>query len=144
MKGDIYCLIRKSDGRVIARFEQTEEYMSGHCYIGDGAGYDSGDDYFAHVFCKWDSCTHWWFEGERSFVDENNKVKNNDAYYHLCGSEWFINHIRVMCFIWKLAADILSEDEVYKEYVLSEYFDTDEIKKLVELMLDGYEIEKEK
>lgn len=137
MKGDIYYLKRKSDGEIVARFEQTEEYMSGHCYL--------DDLYFARVFCKSDSCTHWNFNGETYIEHLDSTISGTDSYYHICGSYCLADHIRTMCFLWKLAVDILSEgeDEEHKEYVTNEYFDTDEIKQLVTLMLEGYVIEKE-
>lgn len=93
------------------------------------------DNFFAEVYCKHDSCTHWNFNGEE-FVPE---FDNIDAYYHICGEYCFLNHICLMCFVWKVVADIM--DEFHDEnYGMEQYFELEKTRKLVEMMLDGYEI----
>lgn len=137
MKGDRY-LLRHKSGRIIANFvvENDDGCLIGKCYEDD-------DDsiFIASVYCKADSCTHWRFYGE----DYRDDVKSYiDPYYHLCGGHCFTHHITAMCFVWKLAANILSESMPHRAAVIyGEYFDHDRIEKLVGLMLDGYEIIKE-
>ena len=104
--------------------------------------------YLADFYCKWDACTHWNFRGE----DYDPLIENcdEDNYYHLCGQRSFTDHIRLMCFVWKVVAMILVRENQKSdfvdnsEYVLKEaYFESDKIKALVEFMLDGYTIEEE-
>lgn len=144
-KGDIYYLIDSNDCPV-AKFEQTEEFMSGNCYQCFSWTSDEDGNYtvpsewsfFANVYCKWDSCTHWYFYGENYIEDTP-----ADSYYHLCGAHCFTDYIRTMCFIWKIAPMILAEDTDFKDvsdYTNEVYFETDEIKQLIELMLKDYTI----
>lgn len=147
-KGDVYYLIH-SNGQPVAKFEQDEDYMSGNCYqcytwCDDGNGnYIIPDDweFFANVYCKWDSCTHWWFYGENFRED---LPKDIGGYYHICGTHCFTDHIRTMCFVWKLAAMILVEDanNANNDYTQEAYFKTEEIKQLIELTLKDYTIKK--
>lgn len=147
MKGDVYYLL-DSDGRIQAKFEQNDDFMSGNCYecVGwydekkDGS-YDTPCDwhFFAHVFCKWDACTHWHFFGE----DYDSKKENPDSYYHICGASCFTRLVTMMCFLWKLSPMIINEcDKETTDYTNEEYYETDEIKRLIETMLDGYTIVK--
>jgi hypothetical protein len=149
-KGDTYYLV-DCDGRIVAKFEQDKEYMSGACYEctswvenGSTGNYDTPCDwsFVARVYCKYDACTHWYFCGEDYDAETNEEL---DGYYHLCGAYFFTRHIRHMCFIWKLAPMIISEDPYFKEhmaYIDEGYFDSDEIKNLVETMLKGYTIKR--
>ena len=147
-KGDVYYLIDDRDGYINAKFEQTDDFMEGNCYSAYSwyeGGVPDGWEFFASVYCKWDSCTHWRFKGE----DYNPEDKSeHDSYYHICGSYTLLNHVRLMCFIWKIAPMIISEDHFYKynkfdgSYIRDEYFDSEEIKQLTELMLKGYTIKK--
>jgi hypothetical protein len=150
MEGDIYYL-KDSDGRIVGKFEMTDSYMSGRCY--ECNGWDLDEDrtpcdwsFFASVFCKWDGCTHWWFRGEDYDPDTKDEA---DAYYHICGDYCFLGHVRLMCFVWKLAELILVED-LKKDglgthkYVQEEYSGNEKLKHLADFMLEGYTIEKEK
>lgn len=138
MKGDVYYLKDTTDhNRIVAKFvvENDDRTLMGDCYsavswYSDGSVCDY--DYFAGVYCKLDSCTHWYFYGE----DYDPELKNEkDSYYHLCGAGCFMEHIRLMCFVWKLASIITGSSD--------DYFDNDEIKKLVDTMLKDYFIQKE-
>ena len=148
MKGDIYYLIDPR-GYVIGKFEQTDNYMTGYCYSNwaweaDDKKTGCGWSFFADVYCKWSGCTHWYFNGEdysHEFVDDV------DAYYHICGNQCFLQHVRLMCFIWKLAEEILVESyendaHNIAEYTRQEYSGNKELKRLVDFMLDGYTIKK--
>lgn len=147
-KGDIWYLKDKNDDdRIVAKIEFTDDYCTGDCYE-PYSWY--GDDtpaewhYVACFYCKWDSCTHWWFRGENYDVEIDG---SGDSYYHLCGTHCFTNHIRNMCFVWKVAAMTLVESHKrnYRDLakdICRDYFDKNTTK-LIELMLDGYVIEKE-
>ena len=146
-KGDKYFLIDKN-GYTVAKFELTGDYMTGDCYTCCSWELDKAPvdyHYFAGVYSKWDSCTHWYFRGE-DFDQELNI--SGDSYYHICGSGCFLEHVRIMCFLWKVAAMYLKEEYEREGSKYTdperEYFDNDEIKKLVEMMLEGCEIKKEK
>ncbi len=137
MKGDRYLLKHKSGG-IVANFvvENDDGCLMGKCYEDD-------DDslFIANVYCKADSCTHWHFYGEDYYNLAGVPI---DPYYHLCGSHFFTLHITAMCFIWKLAENILSESMPDRSVEIHDnYFDHDRVRKLVDLMLDGYEIIKE-
>ena len=59
-----------------------------------------------------------------------------------------MGHIIAMCFVWKLAEQIISESDWAKQknlsgYINDEYYDHERIKQLIELVLNGYEIVKE-
>lgn len=121
--------------------------VTGRCYQITSWGGDKkpvDDSFFARVYCKWDACTHWHFSGE----DHTDSSENVDAYYHICGSHCVLEHVRAMCFIWKLVADIIADlskkpDDPYNPDIIEEYFDGDDISNLVEVMLKDYVIEKE-
>lgn len=142
-KGDIYYLIDQN-GYTVAKFELTDDYMTGNCYTcctwaEDNAPIDY--QFFVKVFCKADSCTHWLFKGE-DFDEETNT--NDDSYYHICGSLCFGSHVQVMCFIWKVAAMVLvKENPEYKTYIEQNYFRNEKMKKLAELFLEGCTIKEE-
>lgn len=146
--GDIYYLI-DSQGLIRAKFEQTDDYMTGNLYSCVGWSEDEASssvpyewEYVAEVFCKSDACTHWWFYGENYNAERKEKF---DSYYHLCEPLFFMHHIRCMCFVWKLAPMIIAEDSFFNKYtddINRDYFDSEEIKQLVETMLKGYEIKK--
>lgn len=152
MKSDIFYL-RDSEGAIVASFKQTSDYsMEGAVRTYSSWTMDNNGNYtvpgddgelLAEVYCKWDSCTHWNFFGE-DFV--NGVTEKPNAYYHLCGSPSFMDHIRAMCFVWAIAPGILSEciPTATFENVYDEYFDSDKINELVEFMLKDYTIEKVK
>ena len=144
-KGDVYYLI-DPHGYIIAKFEHTEKYMGGNCYSCSSWVGDKNEpyewDFFAEVWCKWDACTHWRFKGEDYDVEND---KEHDSYYHICGKRCFSDHIRLMCFVWKIAPMLLSEYEDFqhcRDSINDWYFETEEIKQLVEMMLTGYTIKK--
>ena len=145
-KGDVYYLI-SPEGHIDYKFEFTGDYMTGDCYEAV-SWYVNGDPFvyhfFASVYCNPDSCTHWWFRGED--YDEGMDGTEN-SYYHICGDFCFINHIRAMCFIWKLAHLTISESMKSSErgtkFVDDGYFGDPYLKDLVESMLKDYRIEKE-
>ena len=132
---DVYYLKDPKTGYIEGKFEidkADSHYIEGRCYSvvsWDSNGNPFECHYLAGVYCKWDACTHWFFYG-KDYADEE------DSYYHLCGPGVFGNHIRLMCFVWKLVADIMGER------TLGSYFESETTRKLVDLMLDGYEIVK--
>lgn len=109
------------------------------CYQATAWGIDTKTpmDYMflASAYCKWDSCTHWYFYGEDYIPGDD--ASDKDSYYHLCGSRSFIDHIRAMCFMWKIACEIIGDRAE------DNYFASNLCKETVEFMLKGYEILKE-
>ena len=151
MNKDVYYL-KDSTGCIVSSFaveKATHASVNGKCHIINSWTSDGepvNGEFFADVYCKWDSCTHWNFCGEDFDADCPDELI--DAYYHLCGSHSFLNHVRAMCFVWKLVADIMAElsklpDDPYDPRIIEEYFDSDDIADLCDLMLKGYTIEKE-
>lgn len=144
-KGDVYYLM-DSTGLIVAKFEQDDDFMSGKCYectsweLNDDGSYTKPCEWLfvTQVCCRWDGCTHWYFYGEES----EKKPFIADSYYHLCGGFSFANHIRFMCFVWKLAPMIISEYQENIEYTNDEYCGGEEVNKLINLMLKGYTIKK--
>lgn len=99
-------------------------------------------EYLADVRCKFDGCTHWYFNGEDYDPDDQN---DPDSYYHLCGEYCFVTHIRAMCFVWKLCYQLLEEagqDEGHHYSNEEYYFENKTTVDLVNSMLTGYKIEK--
>lgn len=139
MENDTYYL-KKNDGDIELKFVVTDDRYSssicGNCFEYhswrlDGTPVESS--FVASVYCKWDTCTHWWFYGE----DYDPEFDDKDSYYHLCGRRCFKGHIRAMCFIWKLCAELLkSRDE---SDIVDDYYD-DEITTLIDFMLKDYTI----
>lgn len=98
-------------------------------------------EYLADVRCKFDGCTHWYFEGEDYDPNDQN---DPDSYYHLCGEYCFVNHIRAMCFVWKLCYQLLEEiSQTEQRCSIEEYYFENKLTvDLVNSMLNGYKIEK--
>lgn len=141
-KGDIYYLI-DPQGYINAKFEQKDDYMYGDCYTCNSWIGDDNEpceyDFFADIHCKWDACTHWRFKGE-DYDPETDE--EHDSYYHICGEISFLEHIRTMCFLWKIASEIFGEDPAFKNS-MEWYFEKEETKQLIEMMLKNYTIKKE-
>lgn len=136
MKGDIYYL-KDKDGQSVCRFEvdSDDNALIGDCYLED-----SSDSYIADVYCKWSACTHWRFNGHDYYPGANAEP---DPYYHLCGGYSFMEHVTAMCFVWKLAELIIAEhNPTLANDIHESYYDHDRIKRLIEMVLDGYEIVK--
>lgn len=144
-KGDIYYLKRDLGNEIVGKFEITDFVpmvpydepcsVTGICsrvvtWTADTPHIPLEYEFVAHVYCKWDSCTHWNFFGEDHFDDED----AHNSYYHLCGAHCFADHIRMLCFVWKLMAILMpsSMDEYLEE--------SQEIGDIIPLMLDGYSI----
>lgn len=155
MKGDVYYLKNEKDGEILAKFEQgaNGSYLDGSCYECISWDASTGEpfdwEFFANVYCKWDGCTHWYFNG----TDYDPEVgESSDSYYHLCGSHSFTHFIRIMCFLWKLAPMVIIENrenehtycdkEYLKEYTNDAYTEGPITQQLIDMMLDGCIIEK--
>ena len=155
MKGDRYFL-RRNDGTIVGIFEvDSDDYHSviGKCYEPYSWFTDVDlpceSHFFANVYCKWDSCTHWNFYGENYDPELEETSPGLDSYYHICGEHCLHNHVRLMCFIWKLVSDIMTINRRkagsdFSDFsdVTEEYFGCPLTKDLCELMLRGHDIEK--
>lgn len=149
--GDTYYLKNTETGYVHGKFvvDKAEDYfVEGAYYRAVGWAGDTNQPcdwhFVADTYCKWDSCTHWYFYGEN--YDPDYEESETDSYYHLCTEYTFNDHIRLMCFVWKLVADIMTElrkgEEYYDADITKHYIELEETRKLVDLMLDGYVIVK--
>lgn len=142
---EIYYL-KDNTGCPVSVFEVDEfngYSVKGRCYspVSWSIMYDCIYDreLVAEVYCKWDSCIHWRFWGE----DWQEEGDEPDSYYHLCGAYTFSNHIRCMCFVWKLVMMLLCEsDDKLSESIQSYYCETEEVRNLIELMLKNHSIVK--
>lgn len=146
-KGDVYILIDKRDNDIVAKIEIEDDYCTGTCYNAH-SWYKPGTDiegadynFFCKFYSKWDSCTHWWFKGE----DYDEAIsKDQDSYYHICGSPCFENYIRNMCFVWKVSAMVLLDLErhssTYLQREITDGYFNEKINSLIKLMLADYKI----
>lgn len=138
-KPRIFRLRNGMDNYVAAEFrvdESSEASVSGRCHIPyewDMDGNPTDSEYLADVYCKWDSCTHWYFRGE-----DYGDTANLDGYYHICGETTLLEHIRAMCFVWQVAADLFREH--HGEDYDPDYYENVS-KDLVDFMLVGYKIQ---
>lgn len=142
-KGDVYQLRDKETGYIEAIFEITR-YNSASLdgILKQVVSWDTDKTpieyhFIADIYCKWDSCTHWWFRGEdyKDGCDEG----DIDGYYHLCGPECFIAHIQAMCFAWNVASNLLADRHETDECDYSVYRPK-YIRELTDLLLKDYEI----
>ena len=151
MKGDIYYL-KDHNGHISHKFvvDDDDFCLEGRCYEvvtwnADWSPYEY--DFVADVYCKWDACSHWRFYGEDYNPDAELDEKEQDSYYHLCGGHSFGNHIRAMCFVWKLAEQTLTKHPrtIATEnvgYTHESYYELEYVEQLVEAALNGCEIVK--
>lgn len=122
---------------IIAKFEFRDTPFTGSCYQAiawDSSGLPIEWMFHSEIYAKIDACTHWYFRGQ-DYINEC----EIDSYYHLCGNGSFEDHIRLMCFVWKLEMDLYlkknASDKNACDYIKADY-DTG----LLEVMLKGYEI----
>ena len=144
--------LEDKDGWIFSKFEATniDRYLEGKCYIATTWSGESMRDvvnwhFFTDVYCKFDGCTHWYFLGEDYDPEADAATHDNeiDAYYHICGPGCFIEHIRNMCFIWKLAEMVIKKSydtNSYHECIEENYKVNGFTGKLVDKMLEGYTI----
>lgn len=114
--------LEDKDGYVIAKIEPEESRDPGFivkvfsCLSWDEDHKPYEYDFHSRVMCKWDGCSHWWFDGQEIDADY--------PYYHFHLSG-FENFIVIMAFVWKSAMDYWTQ--YYKkekgtlEYVITEY-----------------------
>jgi hypothetical protein len=146
--GDVYYL-KDEQGAEIAKFEVKDVVRSlmdsgvcsitGMCYQANAWAmdpetekYTTGDNwtFVARGYFKFDACTSWNYFGEDYPID-------GDSYYHHCGPECLVEHLRAHCFLWKLMGMLMDTKSC------SCYSDNQELNQIIELMLDGYSIVKE-
>ena len=133
----------KHNGYVVAKFEQEdEEYgFAGQIYtccswIGDEKKKPYEYKFHSHVICKWDGCSHWYFDGQ--------DVADVDFYYHLHkdGLEEFFAS---MSFVWKLAEIHWTKyiKETHPDIPTVKYVEDEYESELVDYILKDYEITEE-
>lgn len=143
---ETYILRETQSGFIHSKFEvlfRCEAYIEGACYV--AIAWEASDkkipaewEFVADTYCKTDACTHWHFYGE-DYDPESKSEDNGCSYYHLCGGYSFMNHLTSMCFVWKLMEMLLGET---RDYATDSYYDHERIKQVINLVLDGYVIEK--
>lgn len=158
-----YYLKDKDNGAIYSKIEVTDvdRCLIGKCYSAYSLSDYSmlgvlGWNFVADVCCKFDGCTHWHFFGERYDPETDAATHDNeiDAYYHICGPECFIEHIRNMCFIWKVAEMALIDSyDNYDNHLISKVMHSEMIQEnyevngftgeIVNKMLEGFTITKE-
>lgn len=132
--------LKDKNGEVVAKFEQEDdEYgFAGELYTCFSWDADTGlpfeYGFHSHVMCKWDGCTHWYFDGE--------DVGDVNHYYHLHadGLEMFFAE---MSFVWQLAEKHWIEFAVSHgetQFCLSEDIKKEYKSDLVDYILKDYEI----
>ena len=143
---ETYVLKDTQSGLIHSKFEvlvHCEAYIEGTCYAAIAwSGFDKRTpiewEFIADTYCKADACTHWYFFGE-DYDPESKAEDNGCSYYHLCGGYSFMNHLTSMCFVWKLMEMLLGET---RDYATDSYYEHRRIKQVIDLILDGYTIEK--
>lgn len=142
-------LIKDETNEEVARFRVTdlsETSVSGDCYTVSGWDADSKAaadfDFFSNVFCKWDACTHWRFYGEDFEKEDPKETISN--YYHICGADTLVNHVRCMLFIWNVVTMCMKSEAGMNKKLqmeLAEWYESDTIlNKIVEIVKEGYSI----
>lgn len=71
----------------------------------------SGDDKYDPVefedylscYIKWDSCSHFYF-------GEKDEEGNRDSYLHVCGAQYYRDHIEIMQYLYKLAFEQMGRE----------------------------------
>lgn len=133
----------KKDSDIVAFIEENEERSTEAAFFGAAyvvhsmtrEGEIINADFHSDFYLKWDSCTHWYFNGEDYDADVE---ESGGSYYHLCGAHWFDLHLVVMAFVWEVARRYLSKNNVYGngKYTTDCYNES----KIKDLLLEGYEI----
>ena len=146
--------LKNSYGYIIGIFDVVDSdkhHVDGSCY--QVTGWLCSNDnkpcdftYVAGIYAKWDACTHWYFDGEdclpNIYDTRDESEKEKDAYYHICSDRGFVEHIRLMCFVWKVVSQIIGEKRGKPDDINSNYFGMGITSELVELMLKDFEIVK--
>lgn len=141
---ETYILKNIKPGYIHSKFEvsvRCDAYVEGVCYAAVGWELDGTPvnwKFVADTYCKEDACTHWYFCGE-DYDPESKSEDDGCSYYHLCGGYCFIDYLTSMCFVWKLMEMLLSET---RSCVTESYYDSERVKQIVDMVLDGYVIEK--
>lgn len=147
--------LKNEHGYIIGIFEATDvdkHHVDGNCY--QVTGWLCSNDnkpcefkYVAGIYAKWDACTHWYFDGEDCLPNiydvRGEREKEKDAYYHLCSDRGFADHVRLLCFVWKVVSRIISEKREDSDTINEAYFGLDITSELVEMMLKDCEIVKQ-
>lgn len=84
--------------------EQTEykdtsfnaEVYSVNGWEADGSKTPVDLELYLSCYIKWDSCSHFNF-------GEENKEGNSDGYLHICGAEYYKQHVDLMNYLYHLA-----------------------------------------
>lgn len=132
------------NGYVVAVFIPNKDYthaISGTMY--EVVSWELNDEpmdvnFFANVSVKWDGCSHFYFYGSdyrKGLVpyvyEEKGNDKEKDGYYHICGFDSYLTHMKIMCFAYELMIRQLGTNSTNGD----EY---EQLKKLN--LLDGCEI----
>lgn len=85
--------------------KSDEYYIEGSLYSIVGTKLDNEPcdyEFVTDAYIKWDACSHFWFYGED--YDDGEELEK-DSYYHICGGYNYLDFIRGIAFIYKLARE---------------------------------------
>ena len=104
--------------------ESDEHYIEGSLYYVIGTTLDNNPcdyEFITDACVKWDACSHFCFYGEGYDKFEDGEELEKDSYYHICGGHNYLDFIRGIAFIYKLAKENIKkcdESEFKNEEVL--------------------------
>lgn len=104
--------------------ESDEHYIEGSLYYIIGTTLDNNPcdyQFITDAYIKWDACSHFCFYGEGYDKFEDGEELEKDSYYHICGGHNYLDFIRGIAFIYKLAKENIKrcdESEFKNEEVL--------------------------
>lgn len=137
-----YYLKERGTCRIVAKYDITEitkGAVYGYCY--EAVSWNLEDEvgdwlFVADTYLKFDACTHWWFNGSDfdPVLDANTHDNEINPYYHICGPEDLLSHIRCMCLAWTIARELVDIDDYYASHI--------KFNELVSMVLEDYIIVK--
>lgn len=95
---------------IIDHEDSCEAYLNGDIRFLGGSLLPGATEPFAHVYAKFDGCTHWYFDDEIVI----------DNYAHICGAEWLAQWQQLLAFGWECAKEWFNffpqQEYAQKEY----------------------------
>lgn len=131
-KMERFFYLKRLGGDVLAKVVVDPKEAALTCW--NGVAWKSDDEmpieweFVAHVYYRFDGCTHWWFFGE----DNDGTGTDRDSYYHICGPECLLEIMRCQAFVWWVCA-LLQKEDVRNEY----YLDNDSLNIVTSGLLAG-------
>lgn len=108
--------------------KSDEHYIEGSLYSIIGTTLDNEPcdyEFITDTYIKWDACSHFWFYGEDYDKPVDEEEFEKDSYYHICGGANYLEFIRGIAFIYKLAKENINKCDKSE-------FENEEVLKLIE------------